>query len=94
MSEYSDFISVTGNKNTLGPQIVVGCHRMSENSGVRLHKFHCIRIKILPESLMIIRSGALNRLVFVILQSNLFYVTFQGKIEIWSHKTGSHLTQV
>ena len=46
MSEYSDFILVTGNKNTLGPQIVVGCHRMSENSGVRLHKFHCIRIKI------------------------------------------------
>jgi hypothetical protein len=22
------------------------------------------------------------------LQSNLSYVTFQGKIEIWSHKTG------
>jgi hypothetical protein len=34
MLEYSDFILV--NRNTLGR------HRMSENSGVRLHKFHCI----------------------------------------------------
>ena len=33
------FISV--NRNTLGPYIFVGCHRMSENSGVGLHKFHC-----------------------------------------------------
>jgi len=39
MSEYSDFILV--NRNTLGPWIFVGCHRMSENSGVGLHKFHC-----------------------------------------------------
>ena len=36
----SDFILV--NRNTLGPYIFVGCHRMWENSGVRLHKFHCI----------------------------------------------------
>jgi hypothetical protein len=27
-------------------------------------------------------------------QSNLSYVTFQGIIEIWSHKTGGHLIQV
>ena len=29
-------------RNTLGPYIFVWCHRMSENSGVGLHKFHCI----------------------------------------------------
>ena len=29
------------NRNTLGPLIFVRCHRMSENSGVGLHKFHC-----------------------------------------------------
>jgi hypothetical protein len=40
MSEYSDFILV--NRNTLGPYIFVGCHMMSENSGVGLRKFHCI----------------------------------------------------
>jgi hypothetical protein len=40
MSEYSGFILV--NINTLGPYIFVGCHRMSDNSGVGLHKFHCI----------------------------------------------------
>jgi hypothetical protein len=28
------------------------------------------------------------------IQSNLSYVTFQGKIEIWSYKTGNHLIQV
>jgi hypothetical protein len=39
MSEYSGFILV--NRNTLGPSIFVGCHRRLENSGVRLHKFHC-----------------------------------------------------
>jgi len=32
MSEYSGFILV--NRNTLGPSIFVGCHRMSENLGV------------------------------------------------------------
>jgi len=32
MSEYSGFILV--NRNTLGPYIFVGCHRMSEKSGV------------------------------------------------------------
>jgi hypothetical protein len=32
MSEYSCLILV--NRNTLGPYIFVGCHRMSENSGV------------------------------------------------------------
>ena len=37
MSEYLGFILV--NINTLGPYIFVGCHRMSENSGVGLHKF-------------------------------------------------------
>ena len=37
--EYSGFILV--NRNTLGPYIFVGCHRMSENSGFGLHKFHC-----------------------------------------------------
>ena len=40
MLEYSGFILV--NRNTLGTYIFVGCHRMSENSGVRVHKFHCI----------------------------------------------------
>ena len=40
MSEYSDFILV--NRNTLRPYIFVGCHMMSENSGVGLRKFHCI----------------------------------------------------
>ena len=30
------------NRNTLEPSIFVGCDRMSENSGVGLHKFHCI----------------------------------------------------
>ena len=40
MSEYSGFILV--NRNTLGPYIFVGCHRMLENSGVGLHKFYCI----------------------------------------------------
>jgi len=43
MLEHSGFTLV--NKNTLGPYIFVGCHRISENSGVRLHKFHCISIK-------------------------------------------------
>jgi hypothetical protein len=42
MLEYSGFILV--NRNTFGPYIFVGCHRMSENSGVGLHKFHCIAI--------------------------------------------------
>jgi hypothetical protein len=37
MSEYLGFILV--NINTLGSYIFVGCHRMSENSGVGLHKF-------------------------------------------------------
>ena len=40
MSEYSGFILV--NRNTLVRYIVVGCHRMLENSGVGLHKFYCI----------------------------------------------------
>jgi len=40
MSEFSGFILV--NRNTLEPYIFVGCHRMSENVGVGLHKFHCI----------------------------------------------------
>ena len=38
MSEYSGFISV--NRDTLGLLIFVRCHRMSENSGVGLHKSH------------------------------------------------------
>jgi len=29
------------NRNTLGPYIFVRCHRMSENAGCGLHKFHC-----------------------------------------------------
>jgi hypothetical protein len=37
MSEYSGFILVY--RNTFGPSIFVGCHRMLENSGVGLHKF-------------------------------------------------------
>ena len=40
MSEYSDFILI--NRNTLRPYIFVGCHMMSENSGVGLRMFHCI----------------------------------------------------
>ena len=39
---YSGFILV--NRNTLGPSIFPGCHRMLQNSGVGLHKFHCIYI--------------------------------------------------
>jgi hypothetical protein len=39
MSKYSGFILVQ--RNIFGPYIFVGCHRMSENSGVGLHKFHC-----------------------------------------------------
>jgi hypothetical protein len=38
--EYSGFILV--NRNSLEPYIVVGCHRMSENSDFGLHKFNCI----------------------------------------------------
>jgi hypothetical protein len=41
MLEYSGFILV--NRNTLGPYIFVGCHRMSENSG---GGFHCTYIVI------------------------------------------------
>lgn len=37
--QYSGFI--LGNRNTLGASIFVGCHMMSENSGVGLHRFHC-----------------------------------------------------
>ena len=35
MLKYSGFILV--NTNTLAPSFFVGCHRMSENSGVGLH---------------------------------------------------------
>jgi hypothetical protein len=38
--DYSGFILV--NRYTLGPYIFVRCHRMLENSGVGLLKFHCI----------------------------------------------------
>jgi len=38
---------------------------------------------------------SINRLqTFIGIQSNLFYMTFHGNIEIWSHKTGGHLIQV
>ena len=37
MSEHPGLILV--NINTLGPYMFVCCHRMSENSGVGLHKF-------------------------------------------------------
>jgi hypothetical protein len=30
------------NRNTLEPEMFVGCHRMSEHSGIGLHMFHCI----------------------------------------------------
>ena len=33
------FISV--NRSTFGLLIFVGCHRMSKNSGIGLHKFYC-----------------------------------------------------
>ena len=51
MSEYSDSILV--NRSTLGPTIFVGCHRMSENSAVRLSKStiflsDCTRANFLP----------------------------------------------
>jgi len=36
---------ILANRNTLGLCISVGCYRSSENSGVGLHKFHCIIIK-------------------------------------------------
>jgi hypothetical protein len=39
----SDFILVS--RNTMGPSIFVECHRMSENSGVGLHKFiHVLKV--------------------------------------------------
>ena len=38
------FVSV--NRNTLGSYIFVGCHRMLENSGVGLNRFHCNSILI------------------------------------------------
>ena len=46
MSEYSVFILV--NRNTLRPYF---CDRMSENSGVGLHKFHCLSIFLFFQSL-------------------------------------------
>ena len=51
MSEYSSFVYV--NRTTLGPCMFVGCHRMSENSGVGLHKFYCIG-KNVPEFIQLI----------------------------------------
>ena len=42
MSKYSGFILVI--RNTVVQSIVVVCHRMLENSGVGMHKFHYICI--------------------------------------------------
>ena len=44
MFEYSCFALVNG--NTLGPSFSVGCHRMSENTDVGLHKFQCTKAVI------------------------------------------------
>ena len=53
MLEYSSFIYV--NRNTLGSYIFVGCHRMSENSGVGLHRSYCIvkYICVIPVNIII-----------------------------------------
>ena len=40
MLEYSGFIFVK--RNSIGPYIFVVCHRMLENSGVGLHRLHCM----------------------------------------------------
>ena len=44
--------------------------------------------KVLEKFLTIAKLG------YHYIQLNLSYVTFQGKIEIWSHKTGGRLIQV
>ena len=36
------FLTKNVKRNILGPEILVGSHRMSENSGVGSHRFHCI----------------------------------------------------
>jgi hypothetical protein len=48
MSEYSGFNLL--NRNTLEPWIFFGCHRMSENSEVGLHKFPCTNCRQWTES--------------------------------------------
>jgi hypothetical protein len=58
------------NRNTLGPSIFVRCHRMSGNSGVGLHKFHCIFEKILLELCNELPLYILNRLQIIFKQIN------------------------
>jgi hypothetical protein len=51
-------------------------------SGINMNTFGVNRVH--SKTYMLILSA----------ESNLFYVTFQGNIEIGSHKTGGHLIQV
>jgi hypothetical protein len=37
-----------------------------------------------------VNTNQSNKCKILLIQSNLSYVTFQEKIEIWSHKTGGH----
>ena len=40
--DHGNVSDCTGYQNTLGLCIYVGCHGISVNSGVRMHKFYCI----------------------------------------------------
>jgi len=73
MSEYSGFILV--NRNTLGPSIFVGYHRMSENSGVGLHKLHCISILVDPQ------CGVMNCPLFLLFCINSVLVDRKGGVQ-------------
>ena len=49
------FLTKNVKRNILGPEILVGSHKMSENSGVGSHRFHCNNNAwnfILPEKLV------------------------------------------
>ena len=46
MSEYSRLFNKECQRNILGPEFLVGSHRMLENSGVVSHGFHCKYIYI------------------------------------------------
>jgi hypothetical protein len=81
MSEYSGFILV--DRNTLGPWIFVGCHMMSENSGVGFHvnyKKGCTRL-----------AGASDK-VYQLLANGLWFSP--GTPASSTTKTGCHMIVV